>query len=195
MHNVNYRLLICCPCHFQRGSLIFVYFGFLCLQVSSVSHLCPDTRGRRWSLIEAHLFSCVVGREGHCKQVSLACVGSARSVWTTLDLPQPKAACVSRVYTAQAPEYSARALSEVGPTFHALPRSKSVRFLCTLQGHRHGLVHVLCPSQVRAVQVTRCLMSALSRGTVRLNHLPGPSHSGVSARAASQVCHVSPLGS
>ena len=36
-----------------------------------------------------HLFSltCSVGREEHCKQISLACVGSACNVWATLDLP------------------------------------------------------------------------------------------------------------
>ena len=28
------------------------------------------------------MFSCVVKREQHCKQISLACVGSAHSVWT-----------------------------------------------------------------------------------------------------------------
>ena len=49
--NVNYKVLTCCTCHFQSGSLFFVYFGFLCLQVSLVSNYCPDTRGQRWSLI------------------------------------------------------------------------------------------------------------------------------------------------
>ena len=44
--SVNYRVLICCTCHFQSSSL-FVYFGFLCLQVSSVSNFHPDTRGQR----------------------------------------------------------------------------------------------------------------------------------------------------
>ena len=34
-----------------------------------------------------------MGREEHCKQISLACVGSARSVWGTLGLP-PLMACV-----------------------------------------------------------------------------------------------------
>ena len=34
-----------------------------------------------------------MGREEHCKQISLACVGSARSVWATLGLP-PLTACV-----------------------------------------------------------------------------------------------------
>ena len=43
--SVNYRALICCTCHFQSGSLFFVHFGFLCLQVSLVSNFCPDTRG------------------------------------------------------------------------------------------------------------------------------------------------------
>ena len=83
--NANYRVLICCTCHFQSDSL-FVYFGFLCLQVSSVSNFHPDTRGRRWSLIYAHLCSCAVGREEHCKQISLVCVESACSIWTTLGL-------------------------------------------------------------------------------------------------------------
>ena len=70
-----------------------LYFGFLFLQVSSVSNFHPDTRGCRRSLIWAHFFSCAVGREDHCKQISLACVGSARTVWATLGLP-PLMACV-----------------------------------------------------------------------------------------------------
>ena len=36
--NANYRVLICCTCHFQSSSLFFVYFVFLCLQVASVSN-------------------------------------------------------------------------------------------------------------------------------------------------------------
>ena len=84
------------------------------------------------------MFSCVVGREGHCKQISLACVGSACIGWTTLGLPKLKAACASWVYTAQAPGCSARALSQVGTAFHALPKSKLLRFSGALQGHRPG---------------------------------------------------------
>ena len=33
------------------------------------------------------MFSRAVGREEHCKQISLVCVGSTRSVWATLGLP------------------------------------------------------------------------------------------------------------
>ena len=39
------------------------------------------------------MFSRAVGREEHCKQISLACVGSARSVSGTLGLP-PLTVCV-----------------------------------------------------------------------------------------------------
>ena len=62
-------------------------------------------------------------------------MGSAHSVWATLGLPQLKAVCVSWVYTAQAPGFSIGALSKTGPAFHALPRSKPLRFSGTLQGH------------------------------------------------------------
>ena len=73
--NANYRVLFCCTCHFQSSSIFFVYFGFHCLQISSVCNFCPDTRGQRCSFIQAHLFNCAVGREEHCKQISLACMG------------------------------------------------------------------------------------------------------------------------
>ena len=55
-------------------------------------------------------------------------------------------------------------LSEVGPGLHALPRSKSLRFRYsgTPQRHRLGWACVLCPSQVRAVHVIRCLASAVA---------------------------------
>ena len=47
-------------------------------------------------------------------------------------------ACASWVYTAQAPGRSARALSQVGPAFRALPRSNPLRFSGALEGHRPG---------------------------------------------------------
>ena len=48
--------------------------------------------------------------------------------------------CASQVYTAQAPGCSAGVLSKAGPAFHALPRSKLLRFRFSgsLQGHRLG---------------------------------------------------------
>ena len=57
-----------------------------------------------------------------------------------------------------------RELSEAGPGLYALPRSKPLRFryLCSPQRHRLGWACVLCPSQVRAAQVTRCLASGVA---------------------------------
>ena len=76
----NYRILIYCTCHFQGGSLCFSFF---CLLISSVSNFFLDTRGRWGTLFQAHLFSRAVGREGLCKQITLAC---DRSVLATLDI-------------------------------------------------------------------------------------------------------------
>ena len=54
-------------------------------------------------------------------------------------------------------------LSEAGPGLYALPRSKPLRFryLASPRRCRIGWACVLCPSQVQAAQVTRCLASAV----------------------------------
>ena len=72
--------------------------------------------------------------------------------------------CSFLVYTTQATGCSAGELAKAGPGLHALPRSKLLRFRfsCIPQRHRLGWACVLCPSQVRAAQATRCLASALS---------------------------------
>ena len=101
-----------------------------------------------------HLFrlTCSVVLWGGCKQISLTCVRSARSVQTTLGLPQLTAACAFPAYTAQAPGCSAghcpkwtlcfmyfpglscsgsgswvfhKGTDSVGPAFCGLPRSRS----------------------------------------------------------------------
>ena len=78
----NYRVLIYCTCHFQSR---FLSFSFFCLLVSSVSDFRPDTQGAVMdTFFQAHLFSRAVGREGRCKQITLACT---RSVSATLGLP------------------------------------------------------------------------------------------------------------
>ena len=100
-----------------------------------MSHSSPGLRGQSQLLIQAHLLSCTVEREGHCKQISLACVGSACRGWTTLGLPQPRVVCTSNIHTAQAPGYSVRAVCQVGPEFHILPRSHPLRFSGALSGH------------------------------------------------------------
>ena len=136
-------------------------------------------------------------REEHCKQILLACVGSVHSVRTTLGLPKLKVACVSWVYTAQAPGCSAGVLSKAGLPFRALLRSKLLRFLGIPQGHRLIWVCVLCLSQVKAAQATRYLVSTLSQVGHAFNHLPQSQllFPECAMKAPSQVCCVSPLGS
>ena len=57
-------------------------------------------------------------------------------------------------------------LSDAGPGLFALPRSKPLRFRfsSTPQSFRLGWPCVLCPSQVQAAQVIRCLASASPPG-------------------------------
>ena len=119
-----------------------------------MSNFYPDTRGRRWSLIEAHLFSCAVGREEHCQQISLACVGSAHTVWATLGLPplvvcvfsqstlfklhvalqgkclKPALGCMnfpSLSHSGSGSRVSHKGTDSAGPAFCALPRSEQLR--------------------------------------------------------------------
>ena len=129
----------------------------------------------------------------------MACVGSARSVWATLGLPLLMMCVLSRSTLVRLPGCSAGELSKAGPVFHALPRSKLLRFRFsgTPQRHRLGWVCVLCPSQVRAAHPTRWLVSALSQACSASYHLPGPGHlvSWCAARALSHMCHVSLLRS
>ena len=119
------------------------------------------------------------------KQILMACVGNAHSLWTTLSLPKPKVACTFWIYTAQTPWYSARALSQVDPAFHDLPTSKQLRFSVLCKGKDPDGLCVLCPSWVRAAQSTGFVVSALSPVGCASYHLPGP------GCLVSQVCHES----
>ena len=74
----NWRILICHTCPFEAVLSSFVCLGWppVLASLSSVSDLWPDPRGWKWPLIQAHLLSCAVDREGRCKQAPLACVGA-----------------------------------------------------------------------------------------------------------------------
>ena len=108
--------------------------------------------------------------------------------------------CAFPVYTAQAPGCSVGELSKVSPELLALPRSKPLRFrvLGTPQRHRLGWACVLCPSQVRAAQVTRCLATTLSSGgagCLITSPIPAAHFPGCTVGVTSQVCPVFLLGS
>ena len=129
----------------------------------------------------------IPGVSGECSQC-LGCTGFAPA----------HGACAFMFYTSQALGCSSGELSEVGPGLCALPRSKPLRFSDTPQRCRLGWACILCPSQVWAAQVTRCLAGAVfPRLGVRLITSPVPASrfSGWAVRALSQACHVSLLGS
>ena len=126
------------------------------------------------------MFSFAAGREEHCKQISLACVGSAHSTWATLGL-SPLTACVLSQSTLFRLRVSLqryclklalglvhfsglscsgsgscvlhKGTDSVGPAFCALPRSEQLRQPGAWQAHS---------PQVGSASY----------------HLPGPGHSG-----------------
>ena len=145
------------------------------------------------------MFGCAVGREEPCRQILLACVGSAHIVWATLGL-LPFTECV-------------------------FSRSSLLRFKVTLQGNclkwALGFVHfpgLSCSGSglgyptkaqtqlgLRFVPVPGLSSSCdqvlgkvtLPRWTVCLTTslVPAARFPGCTAEAPSQVCYVSPLGS
>ena len=116
-----------------------------------------------------------MGREEHCKQISCGMCGECLQCLGHTEFAPSHSVCAFPVYTAQAPGCSARELSKVGPRLRALPRSTLLRcrFCGTPQRHRLCWACILCPSQVQAAQVTRCLASTVA-ATYRL---PRPCHS------------------
>ena len=94
------------------------------------------------------------GEGGHCRQMSLACVGSAHSVPATLGLPP----LTAHVLSASTLLWLQAALQGAGPELRAVPvfRYSTKAQTCS------GLCFV--PSLARAAQAARSLTSALSRG-------------------------------
>ena len=113
------------------------------------------------------MFSRAVGREERCKQITLGC---APSLSATLGMPPLKGVCFPCLRCLGS-RLLCRELSEAGPGLYALPRSKLLRFkyLGTPQRRTLSWPCVLCPSQVQAAQVTRCLASVVTP-THRLSH-------------------------
>ena len=140
-----------------------------------MSNFQSDTRGRRWPLIQADLFSCAVGREGHCKyrwrvwECSQWMDGTGfATTQGGLYVPGPHCSC---------PGSSARALFHVDPVSRALPSSKPLRFSGALQGHRPQRdVHFVSfsgPSCSGDLVLSKCTVPG---GHVFM-YLPGPSFS------------------
>ena len=121
-----------------------------------MSDFRPDTqRGRWWTLFLGSLVQLHCG-EGGMLQTNNTGVCSQ---------------CLS--HTGSAPTHGTHSSrsrllfwepSEAGPGLHAPPRSKPLRFRHSGSPQRRRLhwACVLCPSQVRAAQVMRCLASTIT---------------------------------
>ena len=133
--------------------------------------------------------------EGHCKQIPLACVGSAHSEWTTLSLSQSKAA-----YNFQGPNCSGSSVLCKGtvpirPCDFALMMSKSLRFSCTPQGHRTQVGCVFCSlPRSKPLRWLGAWRVHSPRWAMHLMQLPAWFY-GCAMREQFQVCHASPFGS
>ena len=117
--------------------------------------------------------------------------------WTTLDLPLTNVTCLFWVHPSQCPICNTRSLSQVGPIFHALPRSEPIRHLGAWQGPWPWLsmCFVLFPGP--KTQVTVWWARHCPSWAVYLIQLSGPRHSFccLCQRTQSQLCRVSPQGS
>ena len=142
-----------------------------------------------------------MGREEHCKQISLEGVGNARSVWATLGLPLFMECVLSwstllRLQVALLGNFLVWALGcmHFPDVCHSGSGSQVLHEGTDSVGPGFR-ARVLCPSRVQAAQVTRCLASAHSPAAIRLITSPVPAARFPGCTAASQVCHVSFLGS
>ena len=104
-----------------------------------------------------------MGREGHCRQISLVHVGSTHSVLATLSLP-PLLACVFPPSTLLRLQVT---LQGTGHETHALPRPKPLRFRFSgiPQRCRLGWASVWClpcPSSSGSQELDECALPGCS---------------------------------
>ena len=164
-------ILISCICHFQSSSLCL--FGF-CLQVSSASNFCPDTRGQ-----SSHLFrlTCsVVLRGGRLTANTTGVCGERSQCLGHPGFAPAHGVCAFMVYTAQAPSCSAgnclrRALGCM--PFRSLSRSGSGSWVLHRGTHSVGPTFCAIPGRSSSGDQVLGQRSLLRCGASF--HLPGPS--------------------
>ena len=130
------------------------------------------------------------------EQISLACVGSAHSVWATLGLPAPPSPLPLTAYVLS--QFTLLrlqvALQGAGPGLHALPRSKLLRFRFSGTPQRHMLGLRFVPLHGQSSSSDQVFGQHTLPRCSASYHLTGPSRS-VSGVRPSLVCSVSLLGS
>ena len=137
-----------------------------------MSDFCPDTRG---VVVDTFLGSLVQSCFGEGGTLQTNNTGVCLQCFSHAGPAPTHRACALPAHTAQALGLLSRELSEAHPGLHASPRSKPLRLRHSGSPQRRRLswACVLCPSQVRAPQMMRCLASAVAA----TYHLPHPCHS------------------
>ena len=98
-----------------------------------------------------------MGREGHCRQMSLACVGSTRSVPATVGLPPLTGVCFPCLHCS-----GSRLLKWALSCVHFPGLSCSGSGFQVLHKGADSVGPAFCAFPTRAAQAARSLMSALS---------------------------------
>ena len=167
-----------------------------------MSNFHPDTRGMVVVTFISFRLSCSVvlwGGRNTTNKYHWGVWGVLAMSWPPWFCPCSQRVCFPSLHCSDS-RLLCQELPEVGPGLHALLRSKPLRFrlLGTPQRRRLGWACILCPSQVRAAQVTRCLTSAVAPSWILwliVSPIPTTRFSGCTTGTPSQVCHVSLLGS
>ena len=125
-----------------------------------MSNFCPDTGGGGGHFFRLTCSVVLWGGRDAANKWHWHVLTVSRPHWVC---PRSRRVCF-RCLPCLGSRLLCRELSEAGPGLYALPRSKSLRFMYSgsPQRCRQGWACVLCPSQVRAAQVTRCLVSAVA---------------------------------
>ena len=98
-----------------------------------MSNFRPDTGGQRWFLVQVRLFSPAAERAGRCRQMSLACVRSTRSVPATLGLPPLTGVYFPRLHCSGSRLlYREQALRCVRFQFSGTPQKRRLGWACVL---------------------------------------------------------------
>ena len=160
---VNYRVLTCCTCHFQSGSLLFILASSFCRSLWCL--IIALTQGAKVVTYLGSFVQLFCGEGGTLKTNIIGMCGEFLQCMDHSGFAPAHTGVWFLGLHCSGCRVLCRAWSKVGPGFRALPRSKSLRFrfLGNPQGHRLGWARVLCPFQVRAPQATRCLASGLSQ--------------------------------
>ena len=145
------------------------------------------------------MFSCAVGREEHCKQISLACVGSAHRVWPHWICPSSwwhvlSQSTLFRLQVALQGNCPKQALGFV----HFSGLSCSVSGSWVLHKGIDSVGHAFCAipgSEQRRRQVLDECTVPGGLCILITSLVPAAWFPECASRAPSQVCCVSPLGS